>query len=139
MALNNHSEPSEIPGNTSDTIPQRPGETAGEQTLECTIANIERLARTGATDDEIATQLGLSVARLQRKFSKSLAKARATLKLRLRARQTALALRDDGSERMLLWLGRQYLGQSESTGRNGTAEESSALIKQYVNIRVDDV
>ena len=97
---------------------------------------IAALAGTGATDDEIAIQMDLSVEKLRRQFGRALRRARATLKVRLRARQTSLALQEKGSERMLLWLGRQYLGQTESpSGPDSSAEDG----KVYIGVRIKDI
>ena len=99
---------------------------------------VEALALTGATDDEIALQMEISVKKLRHKFGPVLHRARSTLKVRLRARQVNLALGEKGSERMLLWLGRQYLGQKESPTADN-AEQSAAGGKVYVGIRLEDI
>ena len=99
---------------------------------------VEALALTGAIDDEIALQMEISVKKLRHKFGPVLHRARSTLKVRLRARQVNLALQEEGSERMLLWLGRQYLGQTESPAADN-AEHTAAGGKVYVGIRLEDI
>ncbi len=98
---------------------------------------VETLAGTGATDDEIALQMAMPVEKLQRKFGPVLGRARSTFKLRLRARQVALALQEKSSERMLLWLGRQYLGQKESPAVPGDNADGGG--KVYIGVRIEDV
>ena len=98
---------------------------------------VETLTGTGATDDEIALQMDMPVEKLQRKFGPVLRRARSTLKVRLRARQVTLALQEKGGERMLLWLGRQYLGQKDSPDPNPAP--GSAGSKVYVGIRLNDI
>jgi hypothetical protein len=98
---------------------------------------VETLAGTGATDDEIALQVDMPVEKLQRKFGPVLRRARSTFRVRLRARQVTLALQAKGGERMLLWLGRQYLGQKESPAI--PADNAGAAGKVYIGVRIDDI
>jgi hypothetical protein len=52
-----------------------------------------------------------SVDTIQRRFAANLAKGRQSLKMKLRRRQIRAAM--DGNITMLIWLGKQYLGQRE--------------------------
>ncbi len=101
------------------------------------VKRVEALAGTGATDAEIALQMGIRVAKLRRNFGPAMARARSTFKVRLRARQAALALQEKGSERMLLWLGRQYLGQKESPAV--PVDNADGGGKVYIGVRIDDI
>ncbi len=77
---------------------------------------IEKLAQIGATQHEMAHFLGVSPAtiesRLQRpEFRAAWDRGQANLKLSLRRQQVKLA--DTGNVTMLIWLGKQLLGQSD--------------------------
>ncbi len=100
---------------------------------------VEALAGTGATDDEIALQMEISVKKLRRKFGPVLHRACSTLKVRLRARQVNLALQEKGSERMLLWLGRQYLGQKESPSADNSEHSDAGGGKVYIGVNINDI
>jgi hypothetical protein len=94
-------------------------------------AQIEQAAAYGCTDAEIATLAGLSEAQLKASFQPLLKKGRADLRERLRTAQVRKALGHfyedvdkDGNRTiyttapdntMLIWLGKQYLGQSDKT------------------------
>ena len=72
---------------------------------------VTRLARIGCSIDEIATVLDVSRHTLSRRFATEFIKGRENLKMRLRRKQINVAL--GGNIAMLIWLGKQYLGQSE--------------------------
>jgi hypothetical protein len=72
---------------------------------------VEVLAGVGCTNTEIATITGCSSATISRRFAKNLTKGRDDLKMRLRKKQLDLALAGDRT--MLIWLGKQYLDQTE--------------------------
>jgi len=72
---------------------------------------VEAMAIVGATNCEIADFLGLSESVIRRRCADLLTKARADLKTRLRRAQITAAL--GGNPAMLIWLGKQMLGQQE--------------------------
>ena len=72
---------------------------------------IERLASIGCPNSEIAAVVGCSVATLDRNYVDVIHKGRENLKTRLRKKQIEVAL--TGNVSMLIWLGKQILGQSE--------------------------
>lgn len=72
---------------------------------------IQRMAACGCTDAEIAYILQISEAHLRRRYRQALDQGRARLRLSLRRKQLQLARK--GSVPMLIWLGKQYLGQSD--------------------------
>ncbi len=96
-----------------------------------TEAQIEKLAAYGCTDEEIATLAEMSETELKRSFGPLLKKGRSNLRERLRSAQVKKALghfyekedKDGNIEiyttppdnTMLIWLGKQYLGQSDKT------------------------
>lgn len=98
---------------------------------------IVRLASVGCTDEEIATLASLSETELKRSFGPLLKRGRADLRDTLRTAQVRKALgvmvekmTDDGpviyttppDSTMLIWLGKQYLGQSDKTETKDTTE-----------------
>jgi hypothetical protein len=73
---------------------------------------VANYARLGAPDTEIGQMVGLSPRQLVRRFGPAMEKGRAERKLKLRQKQTEVAL--DGNVTMLIWLGKQELGQRDS-------------------------
>jgi hypothetical protein len=83
------------------------------------VAQVEKLARIGCTQEEIGDILGCSQQTISDRFSVEYARARASLKTSLRRAQVIRAVKDR-SDTMLVHLGRVYLGQSgESDGMSG--------------------
>jgi hypothetical protein len=74
-------------------------------------SQVAKLAEIGCSALEIATVMDCSVDTIQRRFAANFAKGRQSLKMKLRRRQIRAAL--DGNITMLIWLGKQYLGQRE--------------------------
>lgn len=81
---------------------------------------VEKLASYGLTNKEIAEALGYDDSTLKRKFEKFLTKGRTNLKQRLKRKQIDVAM--NGNVSMLIWLGKQYLGQAEKLDENGEYE-----------------
>lgn len=97
--------------------------------------HIASLAYTGATDGEIADYLELSVAGIRARFGKQLKRGRASMRIGLRKKQIQLATLEEGDVRLLQFLGKHYLGQSDSTGEAAGTEP----VKTYQNVRIEDV
>ena len=74
---------------------------------------VYKLAQIGCKDTEIADWFGVDSNTLRYNFSVELLKGREALKQSLRRAQLTVAL--NGNPTMLIWLGKQYLGQSENT------------------------
>lgn len=72
---------------------------------------VQRLAGIGCTMIEIASVCDCSVDVLERRFAEVIKKGRESGKASLRRQQWALASK--GSVAMLIWLGKQMLGQRE--------------------------
>tara|TARA_R110000803_G_scaffold84117_1_gene150291 strand:+ start:108 stop:446 length:339 start_codon:yes stop_codon:yes gene_type:complete len=86
-----------------------------EQFAKAAAANrelVSRLAEIHCTLDEIAVVTGISKAKLESKYAKELALGKANGKSGLRRTQMTRAL--DGDPRMLIFLGKNLLGQSEN-------------------------
>ena len=74
---------------------------------------VEQLAGFGCTNVEIASFFGCSTDLIEKSYSEFLTKGRDKGKIRLRQLQWRAAER--GNTSMLIWLGKQVLGQSEKT------------------------
>jgi DNA-binding CsgD family transcriptional regulator len=100
---------------------------------------IENLAAFGCTDEEIAVLAGVNESTVKRSFAPLLKKGRAGLRSNLRTAQVKKALGvfvpeyDKQGNRvdlylsppdntMLIWLGKQYLGQSDKTETKDTSD-----------------
>lgn len=74
--------------------------------------DVYKLATMGCPDREIAEWFDISESTLRYNFSSYLTKARAQLKQRLRQAQLRTAI--DGNPTMLVWLGKNILGQTDN-------------------------
>jgi hypothetical protein len=74
---------------------------------------VEELAGMGLSVDEIAVVVKCSARTLQRRFVTPLKEGRTRLNASLKRRQYSTAM--DGNITMLIWLGKQYLGQTDKT------------------------
>ena len=72
---------------------------------------VEQLASFGCTDTEIASFFDMSRTTLERNYEHYITKGRESGKIRLRQYQWAAAKK--GNVAMLIWLGKQILGQSD--------------------------
>lgn len=72
---------------------------------------VEALARIGCADVDIAEVCQCSVDTITRRFADNLRKGRESLHTRLRQKQIKVALA--GNVTMLIWLGKQYLHQTD--------------------------
>jgi hypothetical protein len=71
-----------------------------------------RLARIGCTNDEIGSILGIDGERIRVRFQQELIRGRGCLKSSLRRKQYLRAVKD-GSDTMLIHLGKFYLDQQD--------------------------
>lgn len=74
---------------------------------------VEKLASFGCTDTEIASFFGCDRSLITKSYSQFLTKGRDKGKIRLRQMQWKAA--DKGNVTMLIWLGKQLLGQAEKS------------------------
>jgi hypothetical protein len=74
--------------------------------------DVFKLAAMGCTDSEIARWFGIEESTLKYNFSEIIAKGREQLKQSLRRAQIRLAM--NGNATMLIWLGKNILGQSDN-------------------------
>jgi hypothetical protein len=92
------------------------------------------LASIMCTQEEIAGILKVSVDTLQRsqKFSGMYKKAQETAKSSLRRAQWRAA--DKGNTGMLIWLGKQYLGQKDKSEQEITGKDGQPMIVQFKRV-----
>ena len=72
---------------------------------------VQKLSKFGMTNIEIADFFGCDESLIRKSYSEYLTKGRAEMKLRLRQLQWKSA--EKGNAVMLIWLGKQILGQSD--------------------------
>lgn len=96
------------------------------------IEMIEMYAQVGASNVEIAAALGCDESIIRRRFAENLSKARSRLKHTLRKAQIKKAL--SGNVAMLIWLGKQMLGQSDKVTQVTLETDSeSDLARRILN------
>jgi predicted transcriptional regulator len=78
---------------------------------------VKALAGVGCTVEEIADHFEVNKKTIERRFSKLIDKGRLSRNRSLRRKQYELAMR--GDKTMLIWLGKQLLGQSDKTQLTG--------------------
>lgn len=79
--------------------------------LSVDAAQVEKLAALHCTMEEIGQIVGCSVDTLSRRFADAIEKGRAHGRASLKRRQYELAMA--GNATMLIWLGKQHLGQKD--------------------------
>ena len=102
-------------------------------------AELEKWARAGATQVEIAARLGVCTRTLERRLKEKeyrdcLPKAEAELKISLRTKQIQLALA--GNPAMLIWLGKQYLGQKDKWETENVGFDGATLVQNKITIEL---
>jgi hypothetical protein len=90
---------------------------AGRQFIEIDEDKLEKLAALGLTNAECAAILDCSPDTLERNYKETMAWGRSHRDASLRRKQFEIALA--GNPTMLIWLGKQYLGQSDKTAITG--------------------
>lgn len=94
----------------------KPAIIVGRNNIPVPPDEVELMAKIGCTDSEIADHFNIKDDTLRRNFADYLTKGRSELKQRLRKAQLKLAL--GGNATMLIWLGKNILGQSDSPQSN---------------------
>ena len=95
---------------------------------------VEKLAAIGCTNVEIADVFAVSEGTIRNRFYENLAKGRTQLKQKLRRKQMAVAMK--GNVAMLIFLGKQYLEQSDKQEIGGTDGKPLRVEITAVNYRV---
>lgn len=81
----------------------------GRPKLKIDAKQVETLASYGCTNTEIAAFIGCGRTTITKRFSRYIAKGKEQGKIRLRQKQFDVAMK--GNVSMLIWLGKQMLGQ----------------------------
>ena len=81
---------------------------------------VSKLARIGCTQDEIASIVGLSKPTLRKHFAREMSEGLDNFRMSLRRLQAKKA--SEGNVAMLIWLGKQYLGQREKADTTVTEQ-----------------
>lgn len=89
---------------------------------------VQKLAAIGCTDKEIGEIVGCSHDTLTRRFKEQLVAGRANGKASLRRKQWEIAL--GGNVSMLIWLGKQVLGQTDKLHQTNGPEEINVVIRK---------
>lgn len=84
-----------------------------------------RLAKIHCTNGEIASIFGVSVDTIERRFAGILHKGREEGRTRLRRKQFTVAMK--GNVAMLIWLGKQVLGQKDKQELNHTGADGGPI------------
>jgi hypothetical protein len=90
----------------------KPAIIVGRNNIPVPPDEVELMAKIGSTDREIAEHFGINDQTLRRVFVDYLAKGRSELKQRLRQAQLRVAF--DGNATMLIFLGKNILGQADA-------------------------
>lgn len=93
---------------------------------------VEGMANVGATNAEIGDFVGCDGDTIGRRFAELLIKARAGMRTRLRQAQFKAAV--GGNATMLIWLGKQMLGQVDS--QEITGKDGKPLIPGVLTVRL---
>jgi len=83
---------------------------------------VAALASIGCTEIEVATVLDCSAKTIHRRFVQHFLQGKANLKTKLRKKQVEMALA--GNVSLLMWLGKQYLDQTDKQELMGKGGES---------------
>lgn len=90
---------------------------------------VRKLAQIGCSGEEIAAVVGCSRDLIYKRFSTVLKEGHEHMRASLRRQQYALAM--DKNPTMLIWLGKQHLGQrdkQELTGKDGGPVEANLTV-----------
>lgn len=93
------------------TKDKKPKRGRGRPKIEVPQNSVEELAARGCTVEEIAGILGVGRNTIDRNFGEQVTRGRNRLAEQLRGKQVDMALK--GNVPLLIWLGKQYLGQRD--------------------------
>jgi len=100
------------------------------------LGELEKLAGMQCTDEEIAAWFGVSTRTIERRrkspvFADTI--ERGKTKGRISLRRAQLKMLENGSATMGIWLGKQYLGQTDEMNINGTVQLMVAAPGSFVS------
>jgi hypothetical protein len=102
----------------------------GRPQLEIDGEKVKKLASMGLTVPEIAAVLECSKRTLERRFDASIKEGRERLNASLKRKQFQVAMR--GNPALLIWLGKQYLGQSDKLEGPGAGDDLAAVLREFL-------
>lgn len=91
---------------------------------------LEQMASMGCTTAEMAETLGVSPDTLERNYAASIKRGAALRNYSLRRRQLELAM--EGNPTMLIWLGKQLLGQRDKAPPEDELKDEDTAIRRVV-------
>jgi hypothetical protein len=102
---------------------------AGRKELHLCGKDVYDLAKINCSQEEIANIVGCSVDTLVNKFSEVIESGRVMMRQSLKRKQYQMAM--EGDRTMLIWLGKQYLGQTEKIDKRIEGNVSNVAISVY--------
>ena len=101
----------------------------GRPRLEVDLDEITELASEGCTQQEIADILGFSRKTFYARKGIMEAYKKGISEMKISLRHWQMKVAKDGNVQMLIWLGRQYLGQKEIPEESVETEDTDAYFK----------
>ena len=107
------------------------------------IADVEGLCKINCTDEEIAAFYGVSAKTVQREkkinkaFNQAIETGRNSGRLSLRRKQVEIAM--DGNPTMLVWLGKNYLNQTDKNPEDVNQEAPPVSINFEIAEPINDI
>ena len=89
---------------------------------------VEKLAGLNCSVEEIADFFGVNPSTIKRRFAPAIKKGRGNIKISLKRKQYQVAM--GGNTTMLIWLGKQYLGQADKVEQTIREEDVDAVIER---------
>jgi len=100
----------------------------GRPLLDINPDEVRKLAELGCRTEEIADFFGCSHDTINKRFASELVKGRAKIAITLRRSQIQLAMK--GNATLLIWLGKQMLGQVERTQIDITKIDDNTFMQE---------
>ena len=105
----------------------------GRPEIDVDIRKLRKWARAGCTLRELAQKLGITLSTLQERLERpeykgAYERAQGEMIISLRSKQVAMAL--GGNVTMLIWLGKQYLGQRDQLLHSGTGPNGEIVVSE---------
>lgn len=101
----------------------------GRPKLNIDPKKVEALASFGCTNTEIASFYGCERTTITKRFSRIITKGRESGKIRLRQKQFDTAMK--GNVSMLIWLGKQTLGQADKQDIDLTNKYEEDIVEKF--------
>lgn len=107
----------------------------GRPKIEINEKELEKLASYGCTNTEIADFFGVTEGTIRKGYSEIITKGKSRLKQRLRKAQIDYAL--SGNATLLIWLGKNILGQSDGENEKGLSETELTKLREIIKTQID--